>query len=445
MLLPNPQESVTALSKRQQEWSDSSVSTNSAPIRQSSIQPDLLLQYIDSIEVHSLLDKAGEVAICKAIDAGYQVLYRALAKAPELLWKLTEHLRAAINRNGIEDTIYLRAQEKGQQDDPSAHQIAPASTGGNSAKQDIKVEQSWLEQLQFHAEHLKHAEHAPQSIDLIRATERHLNGAHIDVQVLKALQQSTSCSRTIKSAIAKIARQREALIHSNLRLVISIARKFKDRGMSYVDLIQEGNIGLIKAAVRFDYRKGFKFSTYAHWWIWQSIKLSIAKQRNTIRLPTHVYDQVAKLFAIREQLRGKLNEEPSYELLGEHMALTKNEIESLVQLSQDPVSFDMPIGEAGETTFGSSFSSDETYDADNSASMSRLSHYVRKLLNRVSSREQKILKMRFGIGLHDTYTLEQVAQQIGLTRERVRQIEKEAIAKIQRYATDDQEGLILQQ
>lgn len=398
-------------------------------------QPDLLLQYVDSIEVHGLVDKAGEVAICKAIESGYHVLHRHLVKSPDLLWQLCELVTHSITQQGVEDTIYLRDTLD-----------ADGEIEGNEPvkQQDLRAEHRWLDDLIFNAKHLKHPACSTTSTgQLMRDTERHLNLAHIDVRVLQSLSKSSFCTRAIRSAITKIQNQRDALIHSNLRLVISVARKFKDRGMTYVDLIQEGNIGLIKAAVRFDYRKGFKFSTYAHWWIWQAIKLSIAKQRNTIRLPTHVHDLVAKLFAIREQLQTKLNEEPSPEILGEHMGLSQEEVEALIQLSLDPVSFDMPIGETGDSTFGASLSSDERYDADQSAIDSQLKKYVEALLSRVSAREQKILKMRFGIGLHDNYTLEQVAQQVGLTRERVRQIEKEAMAKIQNFASEDPEALIL--
>lgn len=416
-------------------------STSGRRPQQQGIQPDLLLQYIDSIETHTLLDKAGEVAICQAIESSYSVIYRILAKTPVLLGQFMEQLLDVLATHSIEDTIYLRAQQDDDANGTQPDVAAPQSNG----KQNSQLEKAWLDQLKFHAEHLSHTGQAQLNTQLIKTTEKHLNLAQIDIQVLNKLAQSPRCTRAIQSAITKIKTQRAALIHSNLRLVISIARKFKDRGMSYVDLIQEGNIGLIKAAVRFDYRKGFKFSTYAHWWIWQSIKLSISKQRNTIRLPTHVYDQVAKLFAIREQLRGKLNEEPSYELLSEHMGLSKQQVETLVQLSQDPVSFDMPIVEEGDITFGASFSSDETYHADVSAQTSGLRRYIAKLLNRLSKREQTILKMRYGIGLHDTYTLEQIAQQVGLTRERVRQIEKEALVKVQHYASDDTEGAMLRQ
>jgi RNA polymerase sigma factor (sigma-70 family) len=302
----------------------------------------------------------------------------------------------------------------------------------------------WLEQLEFHAQHLNHAACKDMSrTKLNQEIEYHLNQTHIDIRVLKILSQSHSCTRSAKSAIKKIHHQRDALIHSNLRLVISVARKFKDRGMSYVDLIQEGNVGLIKAAVRFDYRKGFKFSTYAHWWIWQSIKLGIAKQRNTIRLPTHVHDQVAKLFAIKEHLQGTLNRDPEIAEIGERMGLSRDEIESLIKLSQDPVSFDMPVGETGDTTLGATVSGDESLSAELPAATVRIGQYIAKLLDHLSAREQKILKMRYGIGLHDAYTLEHVAHQIGLTRERVRQIEKEALAKIQEIAQQTPEATLL--
>jgi RNA polymerase primary sigma factor len=382
-----------------------------------------LLQYVDSIEVHQLIDKSGEVAICQQIESNYHILHRSLAKSPALLTQLAKLTQEAVQRQNIEDTIYLResSDETQQASEPTDHLHKESPTSD-----------AWIKQLHFHAQHLTYSANKGLSLkDLRKTVERHLNAAQIDIRVLKTLLRASDCNSTIRSAINKIESQRDALIHSNLRLVISVARQFKDRGMSYVDLIQEGNIGLIKAAVRFDYRKGFKFSTYAHWWIWQGIKLAIAKQRNTIRLPTHIHDQIAKLYAIKEHLRANYNREPDIEEIGKKMDLSAGAVEKLIQLSQDPLSLDMPVGESGESTFGASLIQDNNYAADIAADEAQLGKYIEKLLYCLSDREQKVLKMRYGIGLHDTFTLEQIAQQVGLTRERVRQIEKEALTKVQ--------------
>jgi RNA polymerase sigma factor (sigma-70 family) len=436
---PTSEDSDQNWQENQQLWPDQNLRSHSNGKEASqSKQGDLLLQYVDSLEVHTLIDKAGEAAICQELEGHYKILHRALSRAPGLVSQLVALTQDSVKAHNIEDTLYLRESL----DTPTTDASEPTQI--DQPKSDLKAEDAWLAQLAFHSEYLNHPNHKALSKSPLNAeVEKHLNKAQIDLRVLKALLAQARCNKTIRGAIAGIQQQRDALIHSNLRLVISVARKFKDRGMSYVDLIQEGNIGLMKAAVRFDYRKGFKFSTYAHWWIWQSIKLALAKQRNTIRLPTHVHDQVAKLFAVKEHLRSQFNRDPELEEIGKEMNLSRGEVENLIQLSHDPVSFDMPVGESGDSTLGTFYSNDDGNTAESSAEAGRLRQYVEKLLHHLSPREQKIVKMRYGIGLHDAHTLENIAHQIGLTRERVRQIEKEAISKIQEIAIQGPEGVFL--
>jgi RNA polymerase primary sigma factor len=223
---------------------------------------------------------------------------------------------------------------------------------------------------------------------------------------------------------------REHLITANSRLVISVAKKYMGRGVPFLDLIQEGNIGLIRATKKFDYRRGHKFSTYATWWIRQAVTRAIADQGRTIRVPVHMGDQINKLLRVQHQLTQRLGREPSVDELANALEVPPKKVENMIQVARRPLSLETPTDDEEDSVLGDFIEDDEAAPPDDTATYNLLKEHLAEVLNSLPPREVRILQLRYGLLDGQAYTLEEVGRKMGVTRERVRQIEAQALSRL---------------
>ena len=244
------------------------------------------------------------------------------------------------------------------------------------------------------------------------------------------IEQVKDINRRMSIGEAKARRAKKEMVEANLRLVISIAKKYTNRGLQFLDLIQEGNLGLIKAVEKFDYRKGYKFSTYATWWIRQAITRAIADQARTIRIPVHMVETINKLIRVSRQLLQELGREPTPEEIAEEMKMPVERVREILKISQEPVSLETPIGEEEDSHLGDFIKDDNVPVPADAATFTLLKEQLEEVLGTLTEREQKVLTLRFGLEDGRARTLEEVGKEFNVTRERIRQIEAKALRKL---------------
>jgi RNA polymerase primary sigma factor len=277
-----------------------------------------------------------------------------------------------------------------------------------------------------------------------------LSDVELDVErcvlKLKQLEEETflnvhgikDINRRMSIGEAKARRAKKEMVEANLRLVISIAKKYTNRGLQFLDLIQEGNIGLMKAVDKFEYRRGYKFSTYATWWIRQAITRSIADQARTIRIPVHMIETINKLNRISRQMLQEMGREPTPEELAERMIMPEDKIRKVLKIAKEPISMETPIGDDEDSHLGDFIEDGSGELPVDSATTESLKHATHEVLAGLTAREAKVLRMRFGIDMNTDHTLEEVGKQFDVTRERIRQIEAKALRKLRHPSRSEQ-------
>ncbi|MGK0673171.1 MAG: RNA polymerase sigma factor RpoD [Halothiobacillaceae bacterium] len=253
---------------------------------------------------------------------------------------------------------------------------------------------------------------------------------HIERENAVSIRQLKDINRRVSMGEARARKAKKEMIEANLRLVISIAKKYTNRGLQFLDLIQEGNIGLMKAVDKFEYRRGYKFSTYATWWIRQAITRSIADQARTIRIPVHMIETINKLNRVSRQMLQEMGRDPTPEELAERMGMPEDKVRKVLKIAKEPISMETPIGDDEDSHLGDFIEDTSVISPLDAATNAGLAEAVREVMASLTPREAKVLRMRFGIDMNTDHTLEEVGKQFDVTRERIRQIEAKALRKL---------------
>jgi len=282
----------------------------------------------------------------------------------------------------------------------------------------------------------KHSSTLAKLKDDIRRAQRKLIG--VEEVTLLNIAELKEINRQMSIGEARARRAKKEMVEANLRLVISIAKKYTNRGLQFLDLIQEGNIGLMKAVDKFEYRRGYKFSTYATWWIRQAITRSIADQARTIRIPVHMIETINKLNRISRQMLQEMGREPLPDELAERMEMPEDKVRKVLKIAKEPISMETPIGDDEDSHLGDFIEDQTVHSPVDSATSSGLRETTHNVLAGLTPREAKVLRMRFGIDMNTDHTLEEVGKQFDVTRERIRQIEAKALRKLRHPTRSDQ-------
>ena len=343
---------------------------------------------------------------------------------PQLFSDLTDILRDVVNRIRDQERLILDicVNECGMPRRDFIASFPKNETNLDWVNDQIKAKKPFAGNLEARSE------------DIMRG-QRKL--AEIESLCTMSISDIKEINRRMSIGEAKARRAKKEMVEANLRLVISIAKKYTNRGLQFLDLIQEGNIGLMKAVDKFEYRRGYKFSTYATWWIRQAITRSIADQARTIRIPVHMIETINKLNRISRQMIQEIGREPTPEELAQRMDMPEDKVRKVLKIAKEPISMETPIGDDEDSHLGDFIEDQQAISPVDSATMEGLAEATQNMLAGLTSREAKVLRMRFGIDMNTDHTLEEVGKQFDVTRERIRQIEAKALRKLRHPSRSD--------
>jgi RNA polymerase primary sigma factor len=363
-------------------------------------------------DTQSALSKLGECLICFKL-------------VPRIFDALTDGMRSMLERVRYSERVFM---------DICVNQARMPRQLFIGSFPNHETDPAWIEQ--HIAENASYSEALRTRKEKLEELQRALIELELETGLM--IPEIKELNRRMSIGEAKARRAKKEMVEANLRLVISIAKKYTNRGLQFLDLIQEGNIGLMKAVDKFEYRRGYKFSTYATWWIRQAITRSIADQARTIRIPVHMIETINKLNRIARQMLQEMGREPTPEELGKRMIMPEDKIRKVLKIAKEPISMETPIGDDEDSHLGDFIEDANVMSPIDAATTEGLREATRRILESLTPREAKVLRMRFGIDMNTDHTLEEVGKQFDVTRERIRQIEAKALRKLRQPSRAEQ-------
>jgi RNA polymerase primary sigma factor len=376
-------------------------------------------KYISALEKYGRGHKTTKKALADMLE-----LFSQFRLVPKMFDVLVSNLREIMDEVRVQERLIMKmcVDQAGMPRKVFISTFPGNETNTEWLNEHLESGTAWAERLQEFAE------------DILRAQKK-LRA--IEEKCRLTVAEIKDANRSMSIGEARARRAKKEMVEANLRLVISIAKKYTNRGLQFLDLIQEGNIGLMKAVDKFEYRRGYKFSTYATWWIRQAITRSIADQARTIRIPVHMIETINKLNRISRQMLQEMGREPQPEELAVRMDMPEEKIRKVLKIAKEPISMETPIGDDEDSHLGDFIEDTVTESPIESATRESLMETTREILSGLTAREAKVLRMRFGIDMNTDHTLEEVGKQFDVTRERIRQIEAKALRKLRHPSRSD--------
>ncbi|MGB5775000.1 MAG: RNA polymerase sigma factor RpoD, partial [Sedimenticolaceae bacterium] len=428
--IPKPAKTVADVTSKAKDSSDDDSDDDSSDEPEDNrLDPELVAERVNDLRKQFKawrreLDKSGNSAKSQKCCEKTVTAFLEFRLVPQLFGVLTDTLRGVVNRIREQERLILDicVNECGMPRREFIASFPKNETNLGWVAEQIKAKKPYAGNLEARSEEIMRGQRKLAEVEEL---------CRLSISDVKEINRRMSIGE------AKARRAKKEMVEANLRLVISIAKKYTNRGLQFLDLIQEGNIGLMKAVDKFEYRRGYKFSTYATWWIRQAITRSIADQARTIRIPVHMIETINKLNRISRQMIQEMGREPTPEELAERMEMPEDKVRKVLKIAKEPISMETPIGDDEDSHLGDFIEDQQAVSPVDSATMEGLAEATQNMLAGLTSREAKVLRMRFGIDMNTDHTLEEVGKQFDVTRERIRQIEAKALRKLRHPSRSD--------